>query len=490
MNKDIEIDIKEDNINIEIDKNEKVYVRDGTGTSNYNDLINKPQINGVPLEGNKTLKDLGIKQEYTANDIAFVDGETFQQKYDNGELKGDKGDTGANGQNGENGQDGFSPTVTTTPISNGTKVSITDKTGTKEFGVMNGEKGLQGEPGTDGKTPVKGVDYFTETDKQEFIEEVEQTLTPELDNKLNKNQGAENSGKFLGIGADGLVVPKDVPSTGGGSGLTKDTFGEILIAEYTHEGNQEIHFSEFDWETCIGTTTEPHELSEATPVQVVPNNWVSNFSGATVNNAMCSVPIEWMMYNGVMYLLPLDENRVQVVKNDKSTPITVNPDDTPSNDKINFSKFHFEISIGMDISNLDTIITSKKIKVVILGAGSRPKGNRYLTFNSGYYITLPSVPAMSISNNIYQNFVYKIEAVVEYGNVLSPISKYTVQYISQSKGYNFFVAAQKEQSGFILTNYLGTDKTINRFRIMDQSAFLTNGTTVKIYALEGEYNES
>lgn len=352
-----------------------------------------------------------------------------------------------------------------------------------------GEQGPPGQDGTDGKTPVKGVDYFTEADKQEFIEEVEQTLTPKFDNKLDKNQGAENSGKFLGIGADGLVVPKDVPSTGGGSS-TNDTFGEVLIAEYTHEGNQEIHFSEFDWGTCIGTTTEPHGLSEATPVQVVPNNWVSNFSGATLNDAMCSVPIEWMMYNGVMYLLPLDENRVQVVKNDKSTPITVNPDDTPSNDKINFSKFHFEISIGMDISNLDTIITSKKIKVVILGAGSRPKGNRYLTFNGGYYIILPSVPAMSISNNIYQNFVYKIEAVVEYGNVLSPISKYTVQYISQRKGYNFFVADQKEQSGFMLTNYLGTDKTINRFRIMDQYAFLTNGTTVKIYALEGEYNES
>ena len=77
MNKDIEIDIEEDNINIEIDKNEKVYVGDGTVTSNYNDLTNKPCINGIVLEGNKTLEDLGIKQEYTANDIAFEDGETF-----------------------------------------------------------------------------------------------------------------------------------------------------------------------------------------------------------------------------------------------------------------------------------------------------------------------------------------------------------------------------------------------------------------------------
>lgn len=30
------------------------------GTNDYNDLINKPQINGVELTGNKTPEDLGI----------------------------------------------------------------------------------------------------------------------------------------------------------------------------------------------------------------------------------------------------------------------------------------------------------------------------------------------------------------------------------------------------------------------------------------------
>ena len=32
----------------------------GGGTSNYNDLSNKPQINGVTLTGNKTSSDLGL----------------------------------------------------------------------------------------------------------------------------------------------------------------------------------------------------------------------------------------------------------------------------------------------------------------------------------------------------------------------------------------------------------------------------------------------
>lgn len=35
-----------------------------------------------------------------------------------------------------------------------------------------GPQGLQGSKGADGKTPVKGVDYFTEADKQELIEAV------------------------------------------------------------------------------------------------------------------------------------------------------------------------------------------------------------------------------------------------------------------------------------------------------------------------------
>lgn len=34
------------------------------GTSNYNDLSNKPKINGVELRGELSLDDLGIPHEY------------------------------------------------------------------------------------------------------------------------------------------------------------------------------------------------------------------------------------------------------------------------------------------------------------------------------------------------------------------------------------------------------------------------------------------
>lgn len=63
MNKDnqnISIDLEQDKIEIEIQKNSKVSV---AGNSNYEDLFNKPKINGIYLIGDKTLKELGIQPE-------------------------------------------------------------------------------------------------------------------------------------------------------------------------------------------------------------------------------------------------------------------------------------------------------------------------------------------------------------------------------------------------------------------------------------------
>lgn len=43
------------------------------GTTNYNDLTNKPSINGVPLEGNKTSADLKIQSQTTQTDHGTSD---------------------------------------------------------------------------------------------------------------------------------------------------------------------------------------------------------------------------------------------------------------------------------------------------------------------------------------------------------------------------------------------------------------------------------
>jgi hypothetical protein len=57
--------------------------------------------------------------------------------------------------------------VEITPIANGHRVTITDVNGNHAFDVMNG---------ANGKTPQKGVDYWTETDKAEIKAYVDEAI--------------------------------------------------------------------------------------------------------------------------------------------------------------------------------------------------------------------------------------------------------------------------------------------------------------------------
>jgi hypothetical protein len=79
-----------------------------------------------------------------------------------GKLQGPKGDPG---------DDGMSPTVQTEEVDGGTQVTVTDAAGDHIFTVADGQ---------DGDTPVKGVDYWTETDKQEITADVETAIAPTL----------------------------------------------------------------------------------------------------------------------------------------------------------------------------------------------------------------------------------------------------------------------------------------------------------------------
>lgn len=90
------------------------------GTTNYNDLHNKPRINGITLEGDKSLNEFGIQPKgnyLTEDDIP--------------ELKGD-----------------------------------------------------------DGYTPIKGVDYFTESDIANIVNDVTTALSGQID-EINALVGAK-----------------------------------------------------------------------------------------------------------------------------------------------------------------------------------------------------------------------------------------------------------------------------------------------------------
>ena len=86
--------------------------------------------------------------------------------------KGDKGDKGATGTAGKDGVDGVGIAdihlTSTTGKVDTYSIVLTDGT-RSTFTVTNGSNGAQG---ADGKTPVVGVDYFTEADKAELVSDV------------------------------------------------------------------------------------------------------------------------------------------------------------------------------------------------------------------------------------------------------------------------------------------------------------------------------
>ena len=65
--------------------------------------------------------------------------------------------------------------------------------------------------GSDGYTPVKGTDYWTEEDKAEIVKKVTEV-------SVARNQGAENVGKILVVDTDGNLTLTDMPE--GGQTLT------------------------------------------------------------------------------------------------------------------------------------------------------------------------------------------------------------------------------------------------------------------------------
>lgn len=87
--------------------------------------------------------------------------------------KGDKGEAGLNGNDGKAATIKLGTVTTGNP---GTSVQITNS-GSESAAILNftiprGDTGSNGEKGDNGYTPVKGVDYWDESDKQEIVNDV------------------------------------------------------------------------------------------------------------------------------------------------------------------------------------------------------------------------------------------------------------------------------------------------------------------------------
>jgi hypothetical protein len=102
------------------------------------------------------------------------------QAKESGEFKGEKGDRGEKGEQGERGEQGPQGLqgIQGEKGANGAKGDKGDKGDKGEQGPQGekgekGEDGQNGKDGADGKTPIKGVDDYTDADKRELIEEID-----------------------------------------------------------------------------------------------------------------------------------------------------------------------------------------------------------------------------------------------------------------------------------------------------------------------------
>jgi hypothetical protein len=188
----------------------KVSITDANGTETFNIYNGKdgtsgadgfsPQINVKNIEGGYYIT---ITDKYNTFPFTLMHG----SKGDKGDaftyedftpeqlddLRGEAGYTPRKGIDYFDGKDGYTPikgtdytdgkdgvgiksvTQTTTSSADGGSnvITITKTDGTTStFTVKNGSKGGVGTNGKDGKTPVKGVDYWTEADQESIVQDV------------------------------------------------------------------------------------------------------------------------------------------------------------------------------------------------------------------------------------------------------------------------------------------------------------------------------
>lgn len=171
-----------------------IYIGDG-------DMPDDCRLQILPSGGNTVAPTVGDGGYYTPT-VSQVDANTikisFRANLDGMNEVSDQIITIPSGESGTDGDDGFSPTITVEQTDDGSTITITDKNGSNTVVIKNGEDGQDGVPGTscthswdgtvltiksasgetsvdlkgqdgeDGYTPQKGIDYWTESDKDEI----------------------------------------------------------------------------------------------------------------------------------------------------------------------------------------------------------------------------------------------------------------------------------------------------------------------------------
>lgn len=187
-------------------------------------VISRPESDdGVPPENQQTFK----QQMQEIMDSASKIAQSVRDDADKGKFKGDKGDKGDIGPIGPKGDKG--------------EPGMQGIQGEQGPRGEQGERGQQGIPGTDGHTPVKGIDYFTEAEKEEIAESVSGRI--DLSDNIKKYQLQSNN--------EPTTHANEYPGVELGDICVNETY-RAWICEYLHKGSNTVVWSE------ILTPTSPY----------------------------------------------------------------------------------------------------------------------------------------------------------------------------------------------------------------------------------------
>lgn len=161
---------------------------------------------------------------------------------------------------------------------------------------------------------------------QEVINSIPEDFTTQMQSKLDKQQGAEHSGKALVIGEDGNIRHSEYKE-------------RKLLVKYTHKSNGTMKISNLDLQTGTFTTSEPHGLKENTALYIKP------LAGCLPKH----IPIEIFKNNkgqwgrGNIYAHVVDEFNFQILS--KKTDGTVLTYTDEINDEVDINRFTFEYNL-------------------------------------------------------------------------------------------------------------------------------------------------
>lgn len=391
--------------------------------------------------------------------------------------KGDKGETGATGPQGPKGDTGEQGPQ-----------GLQGEKGDKGDVGPQGERGLQGEVGPQG---LKG-------DKGDVGPQGEQGLkgdngvTPNITignvATLEPNQQATVTRR--GTDANPIFdfgIPKGEKGEGGTtSSSDTDNIGMKLLVEYTHTGNQEIHFSNINWATGEATTTTPHGLTGKTEILIAPNDW----NLKNVLNNLTSVPIEWIVNNNKITVVPNGANGLFIRKNDGTTTIPVNTNDV-SNGSIDFTKFHFEIPVPFSFENFPKgVLNYRFVSRGYIKAGGQYRYTKHSYYDefgaikeSGY-INFFGAPNIQNANSTHCVFGYQIWDIYADNGYIRVDTNSIFQ--GRRKGYaNIIWDSCFEKTATSLLNNFKPCGLAKFWTYSKDYAYISNNSLIQIYDLGG-----